>query len=264
MTTNSKNQNPFVRTGGWDKTDTQCKCKQEGATVYLNAQGVLTALGENCRKALLAGEKLLALQEKRDQRFFPLVPIWSLNMAAAIATGVQFPEENRLDKDRDGRPCKLCACKGCNHPVANKGIPRNGIAHLFCGGCGAALEIVAERMKLPDLKPMSAEEARQAAAKQRDANVALAAELLGTTTGTTIKVNADGKMVTPLAVLAKMPTEPASPPPQPSAATIADGSKKSRSKGAARRARRAAEQAALQATTPAPSAVPVAAETATN
>ena len=213
MTTNS-NQNPYVRTGGWEKTDTQCKCGKERATVYLNHLGALTALGENCRKALLAGERQLALVEKREPRFIALVPVWSLNMATAIATGEQFPEQNRLGKDRDGRLCKLCACRGCNHPAGNKGIPRNGIAHLFCGGCGAALEIVAERKKLPDLKPMSAEEARQEAAKQRDANLGIATELLGTTTGTTIKVNSAGKLVMPLAVLTGVTAPKADPKPE--------------------------------------------------
>jgi len=248
MKTNSK-QNQFVRTGGWDKTDTKCNCAKEGATVYLNHNGALTPLGENCRKALIAGESQLALVEKRRPRLIALVPVWSLNMATAIATGEQFPEVNRLGVDRDGRPSKLCACKGCNHPVGNKGIPRNGIAYLFCGGCGAAFEIVAEK-KLQDLKPMSAEEARKAAAEQRDANVGIAASLLGTTTPSTVKVNAEGKLVTPIAVLAGATAPKAETKPEaPKAETKPEG-QPSRPNGKKARKNRPGVKAQHMAATP--------------
>jgi hypothetical protein len=95
--------------------------------------------------------------------------------------------------------------------VGTKGIPENGIAKLFCGGCAPAFEIVADEVeiknkdrakkdRLPVIRPMSANDARRVAAEQREANVALATSLLGTTTPT-VKLGTNGQLVTPIAVL---------------------------------------------------------------
>lgn len=190
----------YVRTPGYDETDTRCSVNPgETAIVYLVRDEKMTPLGDKARRELLESERALAEQERRVTRFISLVPVWCLNATSDIVDGHLTPEVNRLGRDRDGKTCKICATPGCNHPVGKKSVPRKGTNFLFCGGCAAALAIVATKAGRTDLVPIDAEKARVAAEKARSekaaaqaALAALAINLLGS--GAPTKV-VNGKLV---------------------------------------------------------------------
>ncbi len=212
------NRTQYVRDPGYGETETKCSVHaDEFAVVYLVNGETMTPLGNTARREIIESERAFAQLENRKPRFINLVPVWCLNAASDIVEGQLTPEINRFGRDRDGKQCKLCATPGCNHPSGNRAIPRKGINRPFCGGCAAALTIVAEKAGRKDLVPISVEKAREIAGQQREevkvvltTKATLAASLLGPTTP--LKLTADGKLAqNPFAALAD--PKPATPPP---------------------------------------------------
>ncbi len=224
-----------LRTGNLGITSTRCTACDKLAVVYLNGEKPLC---NSHRVELIESEKVLAAIEFRDPRILKLLPVWSLNAASAVLSGDLIPEINR-----QGEEGKLCCLPGCGHYAGNWGIAKDGVAHLFCGGCGEAMAFVATKHKRTNRVPVKAEDARKEAARQREAidavnkgNAGFAASLLGTVSPTTM-------------ALALQATKPAVAAPEAKPAEVSprqprlDGKK-------ARKAEAAAKAAAAAPATP--------------
>jgi len=233
-----------LRTGRFGITTTCCTACGTTAVVYLNGEKPLC---NGHRVELIDSEKALATIEHRKPRILKLLPVWSLNAASAVLSGDLTPKINR-----QGEEGKLCCLPECGHYAGNWGIAKNGVAHLFCGGCGEAMAFVATKCKRTDRVPVRAEDARKEAARQREAidavnkgKAGFAASLLGTVSPTTLALALQAAKPVVAAIEAK-PAEAS--PRQPRR----DGKK----------AREAAE-AAAKAAAAAPTA-PIAVEAATS